>query len=124
MQRLYRFIALILATTLAGPALGAPGARATAHAGQAAGDYAIAVRQKILRNWTAPASVEPGQRCRVVITQSPGGTVVSSQFGADCQFDIVGRESIERAVRKAQPLPYKGYEAVFQRTMSVDFAVL
>ncbi len=62
-----------------------------------------------------------GQRCKIVIQQLPGGTVNSANVSPDCPFDEAGRRSIEAAVRNAQPLPYRGFEAVFQRTINFTF---
>ena len=39
------------------------------------GRYAAAIQEAVLRQWTRPESVPVGTRCRVVITQLPGGEV-------------------------------------------------
>lgn len=83
--------------------------------------YAAAIREAILRNWTRPDSVPIGQRCRIVIRQIPGGEVVSAEVDPSCPYDDLGRRSVEAAVLKAQPLPYAGFEAVFQRTLVLNF---
>jgi colicin import membrane protein len=36
-------------------------------------------------------------------------------------MDQVGQDSLERAVLKAQPLPYRGFETVFNRTLNFNF---
>ena len=36
-------------------------------------------------------------------------------------MDAAGQDSVERAVLKAQPLPYRGYESVFARTLTLNF---
>ena len=51
----------------------------------------------------------------------PGGEVVFVQALPDCGFDDAGRRSIETAVLKAQPLPYRGYEPVFHRRLILVF---
>lgn len=83
--------------------------------------YAAAIQEAILRNWTRPDSVPIGQRCRIVIRQIPGGEVVSAEVDPSCPYDDLGRRSVEAAVLKAQPLPYAGFEAVFQRTLVLNF---
>ncbi|WP_258224028.1 TonB C-terminal domain-containing protein, partial [Stenotrophomonas sp. HMWF003] len=80
-----------------------------------------AIQQKVLASWTRPDNVPFGQRCKIVIQQLPGGTVNSANVSPDCPFDEAGRRSIEAAVRNAQPLPYRGFEAVFQRTINFTF---
>ena len=83
--------------------------------------YAAAIQEAILRNWTRPDTVPIGQRCRIVIRQIPGGEVVSAEVDPSCPYDELGRRSVEAAVLKAQPLPYAGFEAVFQRTLTLNF---
>ncbi|TYT23072.1 protein TolA [Luteimonas viscosa] len=84
--------------------------------------YAAAIQDAILRNWTRPETVPLGQRCRIVIRQIPGGEVVSAEVDPSCPYDELGRRSVEAAVLKAQPLPYVGFESVFQRTLLLNFA--
>jgi len=83
--------------------------------------YAVAIRDRILASWLPPPSVTSGQHCRVSITQLPGGTIVSVKVDAACQFDAAGKAALERAVLRAQPLPYKGFEAVFDRSLNIGF---
>ncbi|QDW67196.1 TonB C-terminal domain-containing protein [Luteimonas granuli] len=83
--------------------------------------YAAAIQEAILRNWTRPENVPLGQKCRIVITQVRGGTVVRVEVSPTCPFDDLGRRSVEAAVLKAQPLPYAGFESVFNRTLNLNF---
>ena len=83
--------------------------------------YAAALQDAILRNWTRPDTVPIGQECRIVIRQIPGGEVVSAEVDPSCPYDELGRRSVEAAVLKAQPLPYVGFESVFQRTLRLNF---
>ncbi|MEP6633733.1 MAG: cell envelope integrity protein TolA [Luteimonas sp.] len=83
--------------------------------------YAAALQEAILRNWTRPDSVPLGQRCQLVIRQLPGGEVVDVQVSPSCPYDELGKRSVEAAVLKAQPLPYAGFEPVFQRTLTLNF---
>ena len=83
--------------------------------------YAAAIQEAILRNWTRPENVPLGQRCRIIITQVRGGTVVKAEVAPSCPFDELGRRSVEAAVLKAQPLPYAGFEAVFNRQLNLNF---
>lgn len=83
--------------------------------------YAAAIQEAILRNWTRPENVPLGQRCQIRITQVRGGTVVKAEVAPSCPYDELGRRSVEAAVLKAQPLPYAGFEAVYQRNLILNF---
>lgn len=83
--------------------------------------YAAAIQEAITRNWTRPDNVPLGQRCRLYITQLPGGEVNTVEFDPGCPYDALGRRSVEAAVRKAAPLPYRGFESVFSRRLNLNF---
>ena len=83
--------------------------------------YAAALTDAIQRNWTRPDSVPLGQRCVINIRQIAGGQVISAKVDPSCPYDELGRRSIEAAVLKAQPLPYAGFEAVFNRNLRLNF---
>lgn len=83
--------------------------------------YAAAIQDAILRSWTRPDNVPLGQRCRLYITQLPGGEVMSVEFDPSCPYDALGKRSVEAAVRKAEPLPYAGFESVFSRRLNLNF---
>lgn len=85
------------------------------------GKYVAAIQQQVSAQWTRPESVPLGTHCRVVIRQLPGGQVVSAEVQAGCAMDQAGQDSLERAVLKAQPLPYRGFESVFNRTLNFNF---
>lgn len=75
--------------------------------------YAVAVMRKVETQWTRPDLVAVGQHCTVAVEQLPGGQVVDMAIRPGCQYDLDGQRSVERAVRKASPLPYAGFESVF-----------
>lgn len=83
--------------------------------------YIAAIQQEVSGQWTRPESVPLGTRCRVVIKQLPGGQVMSAEVQPGCAMDQAGQDSLERAVLKAQPLPYRGFESVFNRTLNFNF---
>lgn len=83
--------------------------------------YAAALQEAILAKWTRPETVPIGARCRLLIHQLPGGQVMSAEVSSPCAYDEQGRRSIEAAVLKAQPLPYAGFESVFQRNLTLNF---
>lgn len=96
-----------------------PGNRGTDPGLQA--KYAAALQQAILRQWIRPETVALGQRCRISIRQLQGGEVVDVAFSSSCPYDAAGRQSVERAIYKASPLPYAGFETVFNRNLDLNF---
>lgn len=102
-------------------------ASASAPAGQGGADsglkarYEAALTQAILSKWTRPETVPLGAKCRLIIKQIVGGTVLSAEVSSPCAYDEQGQRSIEAAVLKAQPLPYAGFEPVFDRTLILNF---
>lgn len=85
------------------------------------GEYAAAIQKAVLNQWIRPDSVPLGQRCTIAIRQLPGGEVVEAKVAANCPYDDAGKRSIEAAVLRAQPLPYRGFESVFQRNLTFNF---
>ena len=84
-------------------------------------EYSSAIIKVVTDNWNRPDTVQAGLRCAITITQIPGGTVINTTIGSPCNADMVTQNSIKQAVTKAQPLPYKGYESVFQRNITFIF---
>lgn len=101
------------------PAQAAPGTGGTDES--LAARYALALQQAIERNWIRPETVRSGVTCRIRITQIPGGEVISAAVDASCPYDDLGKRSVEAAVLRAQPLPYAGFESVFQRQLTLNF---
>lgn len=83
--------------------------------------YAAAIQAAVSNNWIRPDTAEAGLRCTLNIVQIPGGDVISVTVGSPCNADQPTRNSIEQAVMKAAPLPYQGYEKVFQRSVKFNF---
>ena len=81
--------------------------------------YALAIQQQIDRNWLRPDNLRPGLRCYIGVTQMVGGQVTGVDFSR-CQTDELTRRSIEASLMR-EPLPYRGYEDVFERKLSVPF---
>jgi colicin import membrane protein len=65
--------------------------------------------------------VPVGTRCKVEVTQLPGGEVISADVQPGCAMDPAGQRSLEAAVLRAQPLPYRGFEPVFNRRLIFTF---
>lgn len=83
--------------------------------------YAAAIQAAVTQSWNRPDSASAGLRCSLNIVQIPGGDVISVTVGSPCNADQPTRNSIEQAVMKAAPLPYQGYEKVFQRAVKLNF---
>ena len=49
------------------------------------------------------------------------GEVVDVSVSSSCPYDAAGRQSVERAIYKASPLPYAGFETVFNRNLVLNF---
>lgn len=80
--------------------------------------YALAMHQTAQAGWNRALAPER-VACKVRFTQIPGGDVIDVQF-LSCGFDAQGRESVERALRRS-PMPYAGFEPVFQRQIDLTF---
>jgi hypothetical protein len=93
--------------------MGADGRRAESLA-----EYTIALRRSIMKQWVYPAGL-PKVACTVDIVQSPGGHVISAVADQTCPYDEVGKRSVESAVLRAQPLPYTGFEDLFQKKVYI-----
>ena len=83
--------------------------------------YAAAIQAAVTQNWNRPESVPPGLRCTLRIVQIPGGDVISAKVTSPCNADPGAQLSIEQAVMRAAPLPYRGYENVFSREITFNF---
>ena len=86
-----------------------------------ADQYGAAIINVVKQNWNRPDNAQPGLRCAIRVIQIPGGEVINATIVAPCNADLATQNSIVQAVTKAQPLPYKGYESVFQRDITFIF---
>ena len=80
--------------------------------------YLAAINATAQGNWNhdlAPELVA----CKVQFRQYVGGDVYDVQF-IDCPYDAIGRDSIDRALRKT-PMPYAGFESVFRKEVGITF---
>ena len=83
--------------------------------------YYAAIQNAVTQNWLRPDNVPPGLHCTLRIVQIPGGDVLSVEIVNPCNADGQTRNSIEQAVKRAAPLPYKGFEKVFRRDINFNF---
>jgi colicin import membrane protein len=91
-----------------------------ARAGPALASWQAQIAAQINRAWQRPPTARPGIECMLNVTQAPGGDVIEVTIGA-CNGDQAVRESIERAVYRASPLPPPPDPALFDRHLRIDF---
>jgi colicin import membrane protein len=95
----------------------------TGQAGTDNNAYVAALQNSITQNWLRPDNVPAGVVCPVEIVQIPGGQVISAKVLPSCPFNDVARASVEHAVYRSSPLPYKGFEKQFKRDITFNFTV-
>ncbi|BFI95141.1 MAG: hypothetical protein RSP_06510 [Rhodanobacter sp.] len=83
-------------------------------------EYAAAIQNAVTPNWLRPDNM-PNVPCKVHIVQMIGGDVMSATVDPSCPYDDVGRRSVENAILRTKTLPYKGFESVFQRNLTITF---
>ena len=94
--------------------------RIAARTADAKAAYMFRIQQRISQKWVRPPTATAGLECTVRITQSAGGEVLSVIVGK-CEGDATVRESIERAVYNASPLPTPRDPGVFDRNLTLIF---
>jgi hypothetical protein len=82
--------------------------------------YASAIQKAVTKNWIQPDGIV-NARCEVHIIQLPGGSVESATVDSSCPYDDLGRRSVVNAVLRTETLPYKGFESVFRRNITLTF---
>ena len=110
--------AVFVAGVLALCGLATPGAGRADDALEAR--YRMALHQAVQSQWRKP-DIAGDVRCRVLVRQLPGGDVVSVEPVLECGFDASARQSLLEAVYRASPLPYAGFERVFERQLVITF---
>jgi colicin import membrane protein len=87
--------------------------------------WIASISAKIARAWSRPPTARPGTSCLVTVRQvlGPQGGEVTAVRVISCNPDDVAlRESVERAVYNASPLPPPPDPALFQPTLDITFA--
>lgn len=95
----------------------------TGQAGTSNDAYIAALQNAITQNWLRPENIPSGVMCPVDIVQIPGGQVISAKVLPSCPFDAAAQRSVENAIYRASPLPYKGFEKQFAREITFNFQV-
>ena len=68
-----------------------------------------------------PDDIPPGQECPIHIRIIPGGEVIAATVLPGCPYSDEAKRSVEKAVRDASPLPFKGYEDAYSRDFTANF---
>lgn len=82
--------------------------------------YNMQIRQHVENNWLRPVTTSEGQSCDVIVTQTTMGDVIDVRLQS-CSSDNAFQRSVERAVRKASPLPLPPNPDVFDREIYFTF---
>lgn len=80
-----------------------------------------AVQAVVTQSWIRPPTARAGLSCTVSVRVIPGGEVINASIVEPCNADEATRRSITNAVQRASPLPYRGFEDVFQRSFNFEF---
>ena len=84
--------------------------------------YMTQIRQKIERNWAAPASADAELSCSVRVRQAPGGMVVGVTI-LTCNGDDAVKRSVEAAIYKSSPLPEPSDPNLFDRNILLNLSI-
>jgi colicin import membrane protein len=82
--------------------------------------YVMMITQKVENNWLRPVAGSEGQSCDVIVTQTMMGDVIDVRLQS-CTSDNAFQRSVERAVRKASPLPVPPDPELFDREIYFTF---
>lgn len=82
--------------------------------------YVRLIEQQVERNWLRPPGIKASQSCEVNVRQTALGDVISVNL-QECSNDVAFRNSIERAVWKASPLPPPPNPEVFDNEIRFTF---
>jgi len=86
-----------------------------------AAQYQSLVVARITEAWIRPMDAKPGIRCRLHVVQIPGGEVISVEIDGVCNVDESIKRTIIEAPKLASPLPFDGFQSVFQRDLYLNF---
>jgi len=93
---------------------------AQARAQSALSEFIPYIQERVQNNWLRPIGSPPGLSCVIQVKLIPGGEVVGTRVvrsSGNALFD----ESVERAVKKASPLPLPADAALFKYFREINF---
>jgi len=82
--------------------------------------YIKSIEQKVVRNWLPPVKMQSGWSCEVSVRQNPLGEVTSVKM-LNCSGSSAFKNTVERAVSKASPLPLPPDPQVFEANLQFTF---
>ena len=82
--------------------------------------YIYAIQRKVEINWNAPASMTKGWSCEIMVEQNRFGEVKMVKT-KQCSGSDAFISTVERAVRKASPLPEAPNNDVFEKKLNFIF---
>ncbi len=83
--------------------------------------YILAIKQRVQSKWLRPPGSSPNFSCQVKVRQTPNGTVLKVDVASSSTCDEAMRESVKRAVIKADPLPRAKDRRVFDSNIVFTF---
>jgi len=82
--------------------------------------YIYQIQRKVEKNWNAPASMTAGWSCEIMVEQNRFGEV-QKVLTKQCSGSDAFKSTVERAVRKASPLPEAPNNDVFEKKLNFIF---
>lgn len=82
--------------------------------------YIYQIQKKVEINWNAPASMTSGWSCEIMVEQNRFGEVQNVRT-KQCSGSEAFQSTVERAVRKASPLPEAPNNDVFEKKLNFIF---
>lgn len=82
--------------------------------------YIAMIQRKVEQNWNAPANMTSGWSCEIMVEQNRFGDVQSVQM-KQCTGSDAFKSTVERAVRKASPLPEAPNNDIFEKRLNFIF---
>jgi len=82
--------------------------------------YIYNIQKKVEINWNAPASMTSGWSCEIMVEQNRFGEVQNVRTNK-CSGSEAFKSTVERAVRKASPLPEAPNNDVFDKKLEFIF---
>lgn len=82
--------------------------------------YILAIIHKVERNWLQPANTQKGWQCDVLVHQNLLGEVTDVSI-QKCTGSDAFKASVDRAVRKASPLPAPSDQKIFEKKLQFTF---
>lgn len=83
--------------------------------------YIYQIQRKVEFNWNAPASMTAGWSCEIMVEQNRFGEVQTVQT-KQCTGSEAFKSTVERAVRKASPLPEAPNNDIYEKKLSFIFS--